>query len=221
MALANAGVGLGVSRLRIFRRESPVTVLGPGRRAVIWVQGCPFACKGCIVPESWSSQGGEIVPIAELAEWALAQEDIEGLTFSGGEPMEQADALCALVDLVRARRDMGLVCYTGYRLETLERQGSEGQRALLARTDLLIDGVYVEREHTDVRWRGSANQRLLPVTDRYRAEVEAIAAGGDRSAGLEFFMDERGAFGFAGVPAEPGFREQFEARLAAMGVEQS
>ena len=78
--------------------------------------------------------------------------------------------------------------------------------------------MYVERDHVDARWRGSANQRLLPLTDRYRADEETIAAGGDRSAGLEFFMDERGAYGFAGVPPEPGFREKFEARLAAMGV---
>ena len=147
MALADRAVGIDPSVLRIFRREAPVTVLGPGRRAVIWVQGCPFACKGCIVPESWSSQGGELISVADLAEWELAQEDIEGMTFSGGEPMEQADALCALVDVVRSSRDLGLVCYTGYRLETLQRQGSTAQRALLARTDLLIDGVYVAREH--------------------------------------------------------------------------
>ncbi|NEQ18844.1 MAG: radical SAM protein [Microcoleus sp. SIO2G3] len=39
--------------LRLFSRQSPVSVLGPGQRAVIWVQGCRFACKNCIVPESW------------------------------------------------------------------------------------------------------------------------------------------------------------------------
>ena len=219
MALEDIVADATLPGLRIFRREAPVSVLGPGQRAVIWVQGCPFACKGCIVPESWPAQSGDLVTIAELAEWALAQEGIEGLTFSGGEPMEQAEGLSALVDIVRAHKNLGIVCYTGYRLEALRRNGSVGQRSLLARTDLLIDGVYIEREHADVRWRGSANQRLLLLTDRYRAEVETINSDGDCSAGLQFFIDEHGAFGFAGVPAQPGFRDTFESRLAARGVQ--
>lgn len=208
----------GEQTLRIFRREAPVTVLGPGRRAVVWVQGCPFACKGCIVPESWPAAGGMDVPVSELADWILGQEALEGVTFSGGEPMEQADALTTLVDRVRPHADLGVVCYTGFRLEALERRGTDAQTALLARTDLLIDGVYSEREHANLRWRGSANQRLLPLTDRYRADVAAIQMGEDFSAGMEFFVDEQGAFGFAGVPAQPGFRAEFEARLGAQGV---
>jgi anaerobic ribonucleoside-triphosphate reductase activating protein len=206
------------SILRIFRREAPVTVLGPGRRAVVWVQGCPFACKGCIVPESWPSMGGQVVNVGEMGAWILAQPGIEGITLSGGEPMEQAGPLADLVDRIRERANLGVVCYTGYRLETLHRQGTHAQHALLARIDLLIDGVYSEREHADLRWRGSANQRLLSLTDRYRAEVEAIARGEDRSAGMEFFVDEEGAFGFAGVPAQSGFRTEFETRLTALGI---
>jgi anaerobic ribonucleoside-triphosphate reductase activating protein len=207
-----------VKTVRIFRREAQVTVLGPGRRAVVWVQGCPFACKGCIVPESWDFRGGTEIAVPDLADWILSQPDLEGVTFSGGEPMAQAGALTALVDLLRSRADVGIVCYTGYALENLRRQGTREQLALLARTDLLIDGVYSEREHGDLRWRGSANQRLLPLTDRYRADVETIAAGADRSAGLEFFVGERGAFGFAGVPPQAGFRAEFEARMMALGI---
>ena len=218
MAVVEPKTGVDEQKLRLFRRESPVSVLGPGLRAVVWVQGCPFACRGCIVPESWPASEGDAVPAQEMAEWVLAQPDIEGVTFSGGEPMEQAGALAALVDAIRVKSDLGVVCYTGYRLETLQRQGTEAQRTLLARVDLLIDGVYREDEHADLRWRGSANQRLLPLTERYRAVVEEIEAGADCSAGMEFFMDERGAFGFAGVPAQPGFRTDFETRLAALGV---
>jgi anaerobic ribonucleoside-triphosphate reductase activating protein len=185
---------------------------------VIWVQGCPFACKGCIVPESWPIEDGEETAVDELTDWVLAQPELEGVTFSGGEPMEQAGALASLVDRVRASADLGVVCYTGYRLEVLRTRGSEEQRALVARTDLLIDGVYIESEHADLRWRGSSNQRLLPLTDRYRADVESILEERDRSAGLEFFLNDEGAFGFAGVPAKPGFRAEFEQRLRSMGV---
>jgi len=206
------------SVLRIFRREASVEVLGPGRRAVIWVQGCPFACKNCIVPESWDSEGGEPVAVEDLAAWALAQPDIEGVTFSGGEPMAQAEALATLVDRIRAQADFGVVCYTGYVYEHLLKHGTPGQKALLARTDLLIDGVYIEREHAALRWRGSANQRLLALTERYRAEIEKIAHGADQPAGMQFFMAPDGRIAYAGVPPKPGFREEFAARMANLGI---
>lgn len=79
--------------LRIFCRQSPVRVLGPYQRAVIWVQSCEWPCPGCIVPESWPVGAGETFPIEELVRWILAQLDIEGITLSGGEPLLQAPAL--------------------------------------------------------------------------------------------------------------------------------
>lgn len=204
--------------LRLFRRAAPVRVLGPGQRAVIWVQGCPFACHNCIVPESWDAEGGEEVEVAELAAWALMQPNIEGITLSGGEPMLQAAALSCLVDTIRQKRDLGVVCYTGFTLEHLRERGSPAQQCLLERTDLLIDGVYIEREHTDRLWRGSANQRLLPLTERYRALVESLSAESDHAAGMEFFWTETGRLGFAGVPNRPGFREEFTARMRNLGI---
>ncbi len=205
-------------RLRIFRREAPITVLGPGKRAVIWVQGCPFACRNCIVPESWDEGAGEAVPVAELVEWALAQKDIEGLTLSGGEPMAQAGALAELVRQVRARRDLGVVCYTGYTYEYLRDHATGNQQELLRQIDLLIDSVYLEQRHADLLWRGSANQRLICLSERYREAVCALSAEADRSAGVEFFRNDQGAIAFAGVPNQPGFREEFAVRLAQFGI---
>jgi anaerobic ribonucleoside-triphosphate reductase activating protein len=207
-----------VPSLRIFRRESPVSVLGPGRRAVIWVQGCPFACRNCIVPESWNAEDGEQVSVAELADWVAAQSEIEGLTLSGGEPMAQAGTLTELVRQVRERRDLGVVCYTGYTYERLLAHGAPAQQELLAQIDLLIDGVYLTDRHADLLWRGSANQRLLCLSERYRETVRALTTEADRSAGIEFFMDAQGAVAFAGVPEQPGFREEFGARLAQFGI---
>lgn len=204
--------------LRIFRREAPVTVLGPGRRAVIWVQGCPFACRDCIVPESWDTEGGEQACVEELAEWTLAQPDIEGLTLSGGEPMAQAGALLQLVTQIRAKRNLGVVCYTGYTHEHLRGHGAPEQRQLLQEIDLLIDGVYLEQRHADLLWRGSANQRLICLSERYRKMLTTLTPGADRSAGIEFFMDTRGAVAFAGVPKQPRFRQEFAARMTQFGI---
>ncbi len=194
-------------------------MLGPGRRAVIWVQGCPFACRNCIVPESWDAAGGEVISIAELVVWTLAQTEIEGLTLSGGEPMAQAEALTALVCAVKAQRSaMSVVCYTGYTYEHLRDQGAPAQRELLAHIDILIDGIYLAQRHADLLWRGSANQRLICLSERYRELVSTQVAEADRSVGIEFFMNAQGAVGFAGVPKEPGFREEFAARMAQFGI---
>lgn len=204
--------------LRIFRRQSPVTVLGPHKRAAIWVQGCESACPGCVVPESWDRAGGVSIAVAELADWILAQPDIEGITLSGGEPMLQAAGLVSLTDTVRQYRDLGVVCYTGSRWERLGRTGTPAQKSLLERVDLLIDGLYIESEHGDLLWRGSSNQRLLPLTDRYRQILTQQLAAGDRSAGMEFGVDLTGAFYFTGVPARKGFRAEFEAGMQRQGI---
>lgn len=203
--------------LRIFRRQGSVRVLGPYTRAVIWVQGCLFACNNCIVPESWDLKAGELVSVEDLAKWILLQTEIEGITISGGEPMLQAEALSELIGHIRCHKDLGVVCYTGYTLEQLQK-GTICQQNLLQKIDLLIDGVYQEKSHQDLRWRGSTNQRLLPLTNRYQNDVASLTKETDKSTGLEFFIEETGSLGFAGVPNRPNFRQEFEKKLLQKGV---
>jgi anaerobic ribonucleoside-triphosphate reductase activating protein len=204
--------------LRIFRRQSPVRVLGPYQRAVIWVQGCGWACAGCIVPESWSMKGGEALSIEELMSWILCQSDIEGITLSGGEPLLQAPALIELIDQLRRERDLGVVCYTGYRLKDLQQRGTEAQRQLLSRIDLLIDGRYQAAQHDNLLWRGSRNQQLQLLTPRYTADLEQYLQEGDHSAGLEFLTSTEQEITFTGVPERANFRQQFEAALQVKGI---
>ena len=203
--------------LKINRRQAGVTVLGPGNRTVLWVQGCPLACPGCMIPESWDESGGEAVHVQDLTEWILEQRP-EGLTLSGGEPMEQASGLVSLIDRVRRSVDIGVVCYTGYTLEYLLSRRRIDQMALLARLDLLIDGPYIQKRHAPLLWRGSCNQRLLPLTDRYRSYLPAPEADCDNSAGLEFSMEPDGSLSFAGVPPVAGFRERFELLMQQRGI---
>lgn len=203
------------NKLRIFERRSPVKVLGPYTRAVIWVQGCDFGCKGCIVPESWNRDAGEEVDISELVVWVLNQPDIEGITLSGGEPMLQAEALSFLIDELRKVKDIGVACYTGYRLEHIKNKGDLSQKNLLAKTDILIDGVYSQNLQGDLLWRGSSNQRILLLSNRYRTLLETQS---DQSAGLEFFLNEKGEVGFSGVPIQPSFRQEFESRMSKRSI---
>lgn len=195
--------------LRVARIVEQTSVLGPGVRADVSVQGCVLQCRGCHSPTAKSLDGGTLESVSRLAE-RLAGLPIDGVTYSGGgEPMLQASALVELSDQLRQRRsDLSLMSYTGYRYETLVKRGSPAQRALLERIDLLVDGPYVERLHAPLRWRASRNQRLIALSDRHLDDLLP-----DEAAGLEFELDASLRLSWVGVPEEPGFPELLE-RLA-------
>jgi len=155
----------------------------------------------------------------------LAQVGIEGITISGGEPMQQAVALQQFVARVRGRADLGVICYTGYVLP-MRHAGLPGhvlpmtvaQRAFIEEVDLLIDGPYILERHADLLWRGSDNQRLLPLSPRYADLIASASSERDRSAGLLCTLDECGRPQVIGVPPRPGFRGELEQRMREQGV---
>jgi anaerobic ribonucleoside-triphosphate reductase activating protein len=155
--------------------------LGPGLRSAVWVQGCPFRCAGCIAPDwiPWSPRTPvRPVPPAALAAELLADPDVTGLTFSGGEPMAQATALAAVIRAARRMRDVSLICFTGYRLAELRaRPPGPGVADLLAEADVLIDGRYVASRNDGRGLRGSGNQRVHLLTGRLAAAYPDLAGG--------------------------------------------
>ncbi|MGW7365473.1 4Fe-4S single cluster domain-containing protein [Streptomyces sp. NPDC054841] len=142
-------------------------VLGPGVRSAVWVQGCPFHCAGCIAPEWITDRPARQAGPGELAAELLADPRVTGLTLSGGEPMQQAAGLAALVRQAREIRNVSVICFTGHRLERLlARSPSEGVPDLLAVVDVLIDGQYVAGLNDGRGLRGSTNQRIHHLTRR-------------------------------------------------------
>lgn len=156
-----------------------------------------------------------MMPVNAVAEWILAQANIEGITLSGGEPLDQADSLMELIRLIRHERDFGVVCYTGH---TIEKITDTRHRSLLDNVDLLIDGSYLQSAHADLLWRGSKNQRVHILTDRYRAEVEPLLSVSDRSAGMEFRIGSDGNPAFIGVPHVANFSHTLEQELLQRGI---
>lgn len=137
--------------------------LGPGLRSVVWVQGCPFSCPGCIAPEWVPIRTGRLVDPDVLASELLADDAVTGLTISGGEPMLQAPALAELVRIARRQRDLDVICFTGFTLDRLTRHAE-----FLDQLDVLIDGQYDETANNGRGLRGSTNQRVHYLTDRLR-----------------------------------------------------
>ena len=163
--------------LRISQRAEQTAVLGPGNRAVLWVHGCCFDCPGCLAQHYKAGAFQTFTP-EELAQWYLDIPDVQGLTVSGGEPMLQAEALARFIALIREKRDAGVIVYTGFMYEDLmEKAKSEPDlRAFLGSIDLLIDGPYIREMDDGKPYRGSSNQRLIPLTHRYRADLTGYYA---------------------------------------------
>lgn len=149
--------------LRIAAFEPRSLVAGPGERAVVWVAGCVRRCPGCIKPEYLPFDAGQEVPVAELANRILRIEGLDGVTYSGGEPFEQA---APLAELSRRLKDRGLsvASYSGYRRDALA--ASPRFLVLLEQLDLLIDGEYRQELPGPYPWRGSANQQIYALTPR-------------------------------------------------------
>jgi len=125
----------------------------------------------------------------------LPLEDIRGLTFSGGEPMEQAGALAEVARLAKQKRDLDVICFTGYRYETLLKKPTEsGVPKLLSHLDVLIDGPYISAQNDSVGLRGSKNQRIIHLTNKLRTHQLEY-----QTRKIEFKIDN-GSLTMVGIP---------------------
>ena len=138
-------------------------IYGPGKRWVLWTQGCTLACKGCWNKQTWSKRGGDEKSISQLIESITSQEDIEGITILGGEPFQQLDGIA---ELIKSVKQLGLtvMLYTGYE----KAEFNDLMWQCFNSSDLVIAGRY-RKELRDVGliWRGSTNQILESPTGHY------------------------------------------------------
>lgn len=157
-------------KLRVYNIIKNTKVEGPGNRYCIWVQGCSRHCEGCQALHTWSHKGGIVYDTESLIRDILSYKDkIEGVTFLGGEPFEQAEAIGEIAEKVQSA-GMSVVCFTGGYLEELKL--NKTNQKLLKNTDLLIDGPF-EKDKVDYSrpWCGSSNQRYHFLTKRYDSEI--------------------------------------------------
>ena len=92
----------------------------------------------------------------------IVADPYANVTFSGGDPMYQAEGFAELAKAIKACTKKNIWCYTGFTFESLLRMPK--QRALLELVDVLVDGPFIESlKDTDLLFRGSSNQRLIDV----------------------------------------------------------
>jgi anaerobic ribonucleoside-triphosphate reductase activating protein len=169
LELITATKGEIVSLINVAAFRLGTKALGPGLRSVLWVQGCPFNCPGCFSVDWIPQTINELWETNELAK-LLVCNDFEGLTISGGEPFAQAGALVDLIRIIRTLRpDYTFIVYTGFEIEKIRADKSSGDKVqLLNLIDVLIDGKYVQYRNDNKGLRGSSNQRVHLLSDRYK-----------------------------------------------------
>ena len=139
---------------------------GPGSRAVIWVQGCSFGCPGCFNPETHASNKGRLVSTDRLFEKIIKLgQTIEGITISGGEPLQQMRPLLTLLRRICKETDLSVLLFTGYSWEEIEKMKESPE--LLRYVDILIAGRYDQTKKVGRNLLGSANQTLHFLSGRY------------------------------------------------------
>lgn len=163
--------------IRIAGTVQDSIVDGPGLRYAVFVQGCPHNCTGCHNPQTHDFAGGRLTTTEALFEEFAENPLTQGVTFSGGEPFCQAQALCELGARIK-ERGTHLMCYSGWTFEELmqKAQREEYVGRLLGITDVLVDGRFeLAKRSLMLSFRGSTNQRLIDVQESLKrgAAVEA------------------------------------------------
>ena len=147
--------------IRVLDIIEDTTVDGPGFRTSIYCAGCAHECKGCHNPQSWDFNGGREMTTDEIMK-IIEADPYADVTFSGGDPMYQAEGFAELARAIRQRTDKTIWCYTGFTYEALLKMPK--QRELLELIDVLVDGPYVEAlRDPDLLFRGSSNQRIISL----------------------------------------------------------
>lgn len=183
-------------RVDVSRLHFPVTTLGPGRRAGLWFQGCSIRCPGCISVDTWQNGVGSVTTDMVIQQLSLVSGDAEGLTVSGGEPLDQGDALAEILAAWRGMSSRSVLVFTG-------RKWGEAQ-AWIELHPHLIDAIVTEPFRSDLpqtlALRGSDNQELHLLSqlgEEFRV-YDRPADASDRR--LDVMFDEAGDAWFAGIP---------------------
>ena len=145
--------------LRVVDIVDGTSVDGPGLRTSIYFAGCDHRCPGCHNPSTWDFRAGRDMTVDQLM--ARIIDNDFNVTFSGGDPLYQVEPLTALAAAIKAAGKT-IWCYTGFVYEDL--LADERYAPLLSLIDVLVDGPFmIDLRDPDLRFRGSSNQRILPL----------------------------------------------------------
>lgn len=165
---------------------------GPGKRLLIFLQGCSLHCKGCINKHLWDFGKGKDITAEELLA-ICKDQNVEGITLHGGEPLDQADGLFEIVNLLK-KNGFSIILFTGYNKKELKGK----QLSVWNKADLIVCGRFIEeKKNLYMQFRGSTNQRIIKHKGPYKGykvtDGETVAI---------FILDDSGSINIKGFHSE-------------------
>jgi len=151
--------------IRIHSTLPKSNVNGPGKRFVIWTQGCGKRCTGCFNPQMQELTGGSLISPDNLFLQISAVHGITGISISGGEPFLQISEITKLIMNIKKLTDLSVLIYTGFSIEEIM-QESESKLSLDF-IDVLIAGPYIHDRKNSGSLASSTNQHIHLITDKY------------------------------------------------------
>lgn len=152
-----------ISKVRLAQPlEVDSTSNGEGLRMVLWFQGCFYECEGCHNPESWQLDGGKVYLIEDILKDIKKNQHCDGITFSGGDPLLQSEAVLSLLKEIK-KLNLNVWLYSASLYEKLIKE--EQFQKIAQYVDVLVDGPFVQAKlDYSLEYRGSSNQRLIDVS---------------------------------------------------------
>lgn len=178
--------------LRIHHIEPASLSNGPGWRTVIWTQGCTLKCTGCFNPETHSKMNGSLMPVSFVLQTVLSyRSKIQGITISGGEPLQQLPGLLAFLTEIRRTTDLSVLLFSGYDWVEINRMPKAN--LLLPLIDVLIAGRYIAGQRLAHELIGSSNKTVHFLTRRYSsADLAEVPEA-------EIILNQNGEIIFSGI----------------------
>jgi len=143
-------------------------VNGPGKRSVIWTQGCLKECKSCFNSIMKDISGGYIIHIEVLYEEIISNKEIEGVSISGGEPFLQTTEIYKLLEKIKFNSNLSILVYTGMTMKEILLEHNIKKNLDLI--DVLVAGPYIDKLKSKGSITSSSNQKIHLLTDRYSIE---------------------------------------------------
>ena len=159
-------------------------VNGPGNRFVLWTQGCSKGCSECFNPETWSNNIFKELSPKQIFE-LIKNFEVDGVTISGGDPLEQEHELLELLMLLSTiRLSKGIILFSGF--TRAEISSNIIRESCLRYIDVLIDGRYEKNLKVDFSLKGSSNQKFYFFSNKissdelcFDQEIEISSLEGD------------------------------------------
>ena len=143
-------------------------VNGPGKRFTLWTQGCSKGCVDCFNTETWSNKNNIVLSTSEIFE-LIKEEEIDGVTITGGDPLEQEEELLDLLILINnLSLSKGVIVFTGFTYDEIRENRT--REKCCDYIDVLIDGRYEKENRVSDCFKGSSNQNIIYFSSKVKEE---------------------------------------------------